>query len=375
MADLIPQQRADRNGKIVTRHVRATPQQAAGRSAMPKPSVGAPDQNKAAQKAFKLRPAQLKQAHQSHPARVHDLDERLMTDEERGSGISHNLYYGFEASEVDIYDVLSVAPPGAALRMLAHGVRTADEARAYLIERNAADLITDNYRTAREALEKNVSHYDFLDTYSRLDSDTGRASEHLVDAVRFASTSLNSGVNSLAEEDILSGHISFDDIKAVGVTQLKPHNRLSSLQVTFRKMKRGEGDYTIDGIKELIKRSSDENIQSREFNYVCRAMDHLGQEKVLGVKHLFNLANAFHHFKIAPGASKFEDGIERALYLAHFKEGVNNPRMIVSASDEFYDAGIPVELAIAVAANGGGAREAMAIHEEGIESSLSGGWL
>lgn len=374
MADLIPQQRPDRNGKVVTRHVRATPRQSTGRSALPKPSVGAPGKNEAAQKAFKPRASQLKQAHQSHPAQRYELDPRLMTNEEKRNGVSYNLYYSFEASEVDIYTVFSVAPPGAALRMLARGIRTAEEARAYLIEHNAADLITDRSSMAQEALEKNVSHYDFLESYSAL-TDTERASAHFVDAVRFGSSSLNQGVNSLAQDDILSGDISFDDIKAVGVTHLKPHNRLSSLQVTFRRMKRGEGDYTIDGIKELIKRSSDENLDSRNFSNVCRAMDHLGQEKVLQVKHLSNLASAFHHFKIAPGASKFEDGIDRALYFTHFKEGVNKPLLTVSASDEFYDAGIPLETAIDVAASGGGVREAQAIHEEGIESSLSGGWL
>lgn len=376
MTNLIPEQRLDRNGKLVTKHVRATPKQTAGRSALPQPKLAAKVQSKTGTKTFKPRSSQLQQTYHSHPASRYALDERLMTTEERQRGGLHGSYYAYTASEVDAYEVLSVAPIGAALMMLTRGIRTADEAREYLTQHGAADLIVDHRDMIQEALEKNVNHYDFVEHYELSFTDEGRSSDNLIDAIRFSSTSLNQGVNSTAVHDILSGDISYEDIKAVGVTNLKPHHRLSSLQVTFRRIKRGEGDYTIDGIKEIIKRSSEEKMESRAFNYLCRAMDELGMEEVLKVKTPTKLASNFHSYKIAPGSSRYgDDAVQRALYATQFEEGLGYPIMGVYSSDEFYNAGIPVDVAVDVRAKGGGVREAQAIHNEGIESGLSGGWL
>lgn len=375
MANLIPEQRLDRNGKLVTKHVRATPQQATQRSAMPAPSVSSQEKNEAGRKPFKPRKAQLEQEYHAHRMSRFFPDKRLLTDAELKSWNTYNLHYSFTASEVEIYDVLSVADAGSAFQMLSRDVRTAEDAKEYLTKEGAPDLIIDRRETMREAVEKNVSHYDFVNGYESLPPSL-RTSEHLIDTVRFIATSLNHGNNSQALKEINAGNISFEDIKAVGITKLKPHDRLYSLLTVFRKLHRGEGDYTVDGIKELLRRSSEDNIQNTEFNYVCRVMDQIGLEEVLKFKNLSNLAKSFHTYRIAPGASKFNsDGIDRAVYAARFTEGLNNPRVHIYISDPFFEAGIPLETAIDVAAKGGGVREAQAIHEEGIEGGLSGGWL
>lgn len=382
MSNLIPEQRMDRNGKLVTKHVRATPKQGTGRTAMPQPSLGTAATEPSSKKPFKPRKSQTLQLTQSHDVAFYPLDTRLVSDDERrkkaereASSRYHSTYYYFKASEAEIYDVLSVAPDAEALRMLSHDVRTADEARAYLTEHGASDLIIDRRDTMNEALEKNVSHYDFLKSYREM-KDEYKSSEHLVDIVRFFSSSLSDGTNGVAMEDIATGKISFDDIKAVGITKLKPYSRLSSLLGTFADLKKGEGDYTIDGIKALIQKASDNGLEYRDFSYVCRTMKEIGLEEVMSFKNLGAVASAFHAYKLAPGSNKYEDdAIQRAVYAARIFEGMEERVRPVYFSDGFYEAGIPADKAIDVISRGGGVREAIAIHEEGIESSVSGGWL
>jgi hypothetical protein len=381
MNNLIPEQRADKNGNLVTRHVRATPKQGTQRSAMPQPSLGASSSTRGAKKAFKPRKAQLEQHQISHNVDRYPFDQRLVTDasekeaeRERGSRY-YSSYYVFKASEVEVYDVLSVAPVGEALRMLSRDIRTADEARAYLTEHGVADLILDRRDTMNEALEKNVSHYDFVSKYEDMD-DKKQSSDHLVDCVRFASSSLSEGLNGTLIDQIASGRVSFDDIKAVGITRLKSHNRAYSLANAFEALNNGEGDYTIDGIKTLVDKASKEVLDSRELSYVCRAMKEIGLEATNSFKELKTLANAYHFYNIAPGSNKYEgNSKERSIYAARLHDGTNNRILSVNYSDAFFEADIPVDKAVDVINRGGGLREAIAIHEEGIQGSVAGGWL
>jgi hypothetical protein len=348
---------------------------------MPQPSLGTSKDTRGAKKAFKPRKAQLEQHQISHNVDSYPFDKRLITDasekeaERERSSRYYSSYYVFKASEVEVYDVLSVAPIGEALRMLSRDIRTADEARAYLTEHGVADLILDRRETMNEALEKNVSHYDFVSKYEAMD-DKKQSSEHLVDCVRFASTSLAEGVNGTLIDQIASGRVSFDDIKAVGITRLKPHGRAYSVVSAFEALNSGEGDYTIDGIKALVDRVSEEVLDSREFSYVCRTMKAVGLEETMSFKKLKPLANAYHFYNIAPGSNKYEgNALERTIYAARLADGVSGGATSSNYSDAFFEAGIPADKAVDVISRGGGLREAIAIHEEGIQGSVAGGWL
>jgi len=382
MSNLIPEQRLDRNGKLVTKHVRATPTQGKGRSTMPPPSLGANTPVADAKKPFKLRKTQTVQLQQSHNVATYPVDQRLVSDDERKRKIEresnsryHSSYYSFKASEAEIYDVLSVAPTAEALRMLSRDIRTADEARAYLREHGASDLILDRRTLMDEALEKNVSHYDFMKNLNDMKPEY-RSSEHVIDCIRFASTSLMDGMNEIALSDIAEGKVSFDDIKAVGITKLKPHTRLYQLLDAFADLKKGEGDYTIDGIKAFVQKAADDGLEQRDLSYVCRAMKKVGLKEVMSFRNLGALASAFHFYNIAPGSNKYDgDAIQRTIYAARLFEGLSQNVRSSNFSDAFYESGIPVDKAIDVINRGGGVREAIAIHEEGIESSVAGGWL
>lgn len=381
MGNLISEKRVDRNGNLVTRHVRATPKQGAGRSAMPQPSLGSAASPVAPRRAFKPREKQRAQSHQSHNVDKYPFDSRLVTDQSEKDEEAarqnrwYSRYYTFKASEVEIYDVLSVAPIGEALRMLSRGVRSADEARQHLIDHGAGDLIIDRKSVMDEALEKNVSHYDFVSRYAEINNDYGDT-EHLVDCVLFGSSSLSEGYNASVMDRIASGMISFDDIKAVGITKLKTHDRAYHLSNAFKALHEGESGYTVDNIKTLIARAQDEDFSSADWSHLSRFMDKIGISETLKFNKLKNLRDAFLTYFIAPGANRFEeDRDERAFFSAKVRDGISRYTLSTTFTDQFFEAGIPVEATIDVVSRGGGLREAIAIHEEGIAGSVSGGWL
>lgn len=370
MNNLVPEKRMDKNGKLVTKHVRTEAPQRSQKARIPSPQLGAAAAKNAPQKPFKPRPAQLEQEYRSFTASNYALDFRL------SPAPSYNSYYAFTASETEIYEVLAATDCGGnALTMLQAGVRDAEGVKRYLKEHKAMDLFLDR-DFAQEALQKNVSSYDFIAKDEDFPSSY-RESPHYVDVVRFASSSLYVSMRQPELEDIAKGDISYDDIKAIGITLLKPHDRLSSLGKTLQRMNKGEGDFTVEKVKTLIKRSQDEKLERMDFNYLCRTMDEVGIDAVLECKSLERVSREFHAYKLSPGSSRYDDSndaIDRALYSAKLK-GELSGLMSLYFADPFYDAGIPVEVAIEVASQGGGVLEAKAIHEEGISASVAGGWL
>ena len=370
MANLVPEKRMNRNGKLVTKHVRAESPQGSQRPAIPSPQLGATKPKKAAQAVFKPRPAQLEEYYNSYKASAFNVDPRLDPDPR------HNSYYGFSANDVEIYTVLAATKrSGDALHMLQVGIRDAAGVKKYLKKHKAMDLYADR-DFAQEALTKNIPAFDFISQDEELKPEQ-RDSPHYVDIIRFKTSSLNQGLNSMADKSIVDGTISFDDIKTIGITKLKSHDALYSLIPSFKAVKRGEADFTVDKIKDLLDRARKEKLKSTDFNYVCRTMDKVGMDAVLNCKELGRLASEFHAYNISPGSSHYKDSgdsVERAVYSATLKSEVRG-LMSVYVSDEYYEAGIPVEVAADVMSKGGGIREAKAIHEEGISSSVAGGWL
>ena len=380
MPNLVPEKSVDKYDVITTNHARVRTQQAPERPSTPSPPVGPLIEGQGVSKAHKARPAQLEQHGSIHRKSNYPLDDRLKSFSDREnekllqSSFHKSAYYEYRASDVEVYDVLAVAPTSAALKMLSDGVRSTEAAKDYLRNHGAGDLIIDRSAVIQTALKHNLNSLDFIETYD--DMADCCTPENFLAVLKFAGSSLNNGANAAVINDIAEGAISFSHIKAVGVTNLNRYERLASLRVSFRKLRRGEDGYSLGSIKELVRRSSDERVETTAFAYLCRAADEVGLEEILKVKHLSNLANAYYSYKVAQGSHRYrEDGIRRALYAAYFKDGVDRIGLHVYASDEFYEAGLPVEVAIDISSRGGNAREALAVHDEGIERGLAGGWL
>lgn len=222
---LRPEQRVDRNGRVVTRHVRTETGVSAAKGNLPAPKVGKPKS-----KPKKLKEHQLEQTRQNYSVYIGELDKKLV-----------NLYnpqkgFSFTSNEVETLEVLgAVKGKGNALLIMSLGVRSAEEAEEFLTAQGARHLIADpdQREVAQRSLENNVPPSIFQTYYENF-SQSAKGVDQLVDALAFYTTSLGEQrYSSFTRDLILKGEVSFADIKAVGITRLKSYDRLHALEGFF----------------------------------------------------------------------------------------------------------------------------------------------
>lgn len=382
MTNLIPEQRLDRNGKLVTKHVRATPKQGAGRSAIPAPSAGTKRPSKPVTKAYKPLPRQLESFHRSFRLASFPANDPLTDKSQREKNMYQSIHTNFQASDAEIYDVLSATTSqGNALEIMARGgVRSAKEARAYLKKNKAPELIADRRALMTAAFERGMSAEVFVSCYELLD-EKARQSPHVLDAVDFKKSALNYNFNAFVLEEIVSGDISLSDLKAIGYSRLKPHSRAYALTELLIKLNHGEADYTIDDVKAFVIRAAEAKTDDDSFRRAASFAFHRGFD-LLQDKKDFDLMNQLHYHVLAPTSSFKRNHEDEDIELSfdRIEYGVRMGKLLEKegysgSSIPYFEAGVPFEIAANVVNGGGGIREAMAVHQDGIETSVSGGWL
>ena len=381
MSNLIPEQRLDRNGRLVTKHVRVSAQQAAGRSILPPPSAGTTKTTKAAQKAYKPLSRQLERQYRSYRLSSSPADDPLSTQKERERNRYNGAHTSFEASDLEMYDVLSATTStGNALAIMAEGdVRTAKEARSYLKKRKAHELIADRSELMTAAFERGISADAFIEG-SEVLTVSEAESPYVLDIVEFKNSALNHSFNAFMLDEIVNGNVAFSDLKHIGFTRLKTNSRAYGLTGLLTKLHRGEADYTIDDIKAFVIRTEGKTnyeIFANAANFAERfGFDLLNDERDFRIVHKESdhFLNPVSSFRRNHDDEDKAYTYQRIAYAVHVMRGVAS-NQFTGFSTEFFEAGIPVEVAVDVVNGGGGLREAIAIHEGGIQSSVAGGWL
>lgn len=380
MAELIPEKRMDRNGRLVTKHVRSGTTTPPQRPALPAPGLSTIPKK---EKPFKLRPRQLEKHTLSLRLSNYKSSDPLTTEFERNENFFNSAYCNFTASDVEFYDVLSVTGSvGNTIELMRAGIRSADTARAHLHGLGAEHLVNDRSEMTQEALRRGIGVYDFAGAYESL-SLSERESPHVVDAVEFMGTALNKGSNALVKDEILHGTLSYSDIKAIGITKLQSYSRANALVEPLITLHAGEANYTIDDVKELVALGIAEKADDKAFSAAASLLHRRGIEAVRAIISFEMLSRENYSYYRSIGHVKKYAGkdpeyvYDLCVYSAQIRGrlktnlyGKNH-----DFTDEFYDAGIPLDTAVEVINAGGGVREATAIHAAGIESSLAGGWL
>jgi hypothetical protein len=380
MTNLIPEKRLDRNGKLVTKHVRATPRQSSLKPSLPAPTAGATKASPA-KKAFTPRPKQAEQTYRSYRLSTFKPSDPLSNDEERERNFYQSAYSSFNASDIEMYDVFSAtATQGDAVWLMCRGVRTADEARSMLKKHKAKHLIADRSALMQDALERGVSASDFMEGYNLLTPEQ-RASPYALDAAEFKVSSLNYNFNGFILEDIFNGNVSYADLKTIGITKLKPYSRAYALTGVLTKLNRGEADYSIEDVKAFVIRAGAAKADEEQFRAAAQFAEHHGFDLLQTTHDFESIARATSHYRSPTSGFRrdHEDDPEeltrdRIEYEFRMRRALTERRVSSGYSNQFFEAGIPVETAIEAVLGGGGLRAAQAIHD-GIESSISGGWL
>lgn len=338
---------------------------------MPAPSLG--PQPKEQSTNLKLRPKQMERNRED--GMWGEMDERL-----EGTGrVAKSAYYGFTASEEEMYGVLSVITmSGNVVKLLSEGVRSAEEARDYLSRYNLDDLIVDRSAFTDEALRKNVRTESFV-RHSGIIKPRHDPSD-AVDAVIFAASPLGE-TNHHALNDILEGKISYDDIKRIGSSKLKPWGRVEAILPLLRKLKQRDAPCTVDDIKEVIAQCSAQRIEGHYIESIMNFIEAGGIETAKATPNLMRISSSFSTLdsKARRGAIDPATVFERTKYAVTVTDGVNEPGNDgVIVTENFFDAGIPTDIAIEAINNGGGITEARILidaRKNGVNSNFSDGWL
>lgn len=369
----------DKNGKLVTKHIRAGGNDAKKKLTAPAPTVSG------ASSAPKLTAGQTSQKELSFRAFEVGMDT--------GYALG-NVFCN--ASEAEFYEVVSVISSHevAVQAMIRGRCRTTEEAEEYL-RQVGSDALGDRSLLVQEALRRRIKPQAFVGAYSwfhgrghemsRLgfDESTPEGVSRILDTVEFMATPLNASSNGFLWSNILKGDISYDDIKYLGVSDLKSYNRLHAISGVLVRLQRGEANYDLDDVKTLVQRDVAESKEASK-NKISRD----GRTLEIAAEALLNKGAGFlnrveslesierQHYNYIGSAGRVYDGdiwdrIEYAVLFDQERTLSSRPSQI----DDFYEAGIPFDIGAQVLDAGGGVLEAKAIHEEGINKSVAGGWL
>jgi hypothetical protein len=380
MSNLIPEKRVDKNGVLKTKHVRA-----AGKPAVTKRQAPAPTLGGSSRTPVKLRPKQVVQRYRNfhfHP--VIDADKRLLA----GRPVKDPI---FTASDVEIYEVFSATDSANAILLLENGVRSADEARAYLRKIDAGDLIRDYSSLMDDMLSRNVSPEDTSNGMLRLDLHIARRpnqndySANYPDTIEFLSLSAFENMRGRTNfmNDILEGRINFGDIKDIGTTRLKVFDRLYFLRDILARKQSGERDFDIDDMKKFLDKSGKSGLVQGHFKSVIHLFDEMGIEGVNKLDDLKTFSSYFwEEMKNDEEDTRFL--VERSLYFAQLSEALQNGP--TERSGRYWgqgfkqdaallrDSGVKIEDAIRLMNEGMSAQQVAGV-SNGMETAVADGWL
>ena len=373
MSSLIPEKRFDKNGVLTTRHVRPSPQAGKGFSGVPAPSLdaGAVNSNKKPVPAFKPRASQLKQERYAFRTTMNRISDELLADSDWEP--ADNTHFVFIANEVEVYAVLSVAQPGDAAMMLSRGVRTAEDALAYLRDHGAEHRAVKRVETTADALKRGISSYEFM-TKVRLaiiahpDDDNA---DNVMDVMELST------ISSLAEQwgmvaaEVRSGVIRLEDIKFLGVSKLKSFRRLVAVREALQAVHKADSRFSMDDLKYIVDRAARDSLKEEHFRPV---VDYLVAEGVDGLKRVDSLKM----IRLIAMRYRYGERFQRATYEINFRE-VYKQKPGASFPDkeliELFDAGVPADRAAELTNEGMTVSSIVGVVVGGAERAIADGWL
>lgn len=355
----------DRNGKLVTRHVRPAAAEKPS-TALPAPAASQSSGVTVRSSAARMKPR--KWAVDRWFLNMADTSLLFLSS----SYVSSHTY-SFVCTDVEAYDVMSVVTPPNAVPILATGARNAEEAVGYLRENNLGHLIQDNSDFEREVLERNLSAEKLVRGYVTLPADAF-TSEYFMDALEattMSSLDNKTGWQNSVVRKVLQGKIDLADIKTIGVTQVTSLS-LSEME-NLEAMKSGELGFDAAAYRDLVART---NVKKNADRYTASAVINLaktyGADEILTLRDPAAAVQLNNYLMARTGYPK--ERIPSALLWAD--ELVALTKFPVNVNDliKLQDAGVSVQRAAAGYADDLTAQQIIGMYN-GIEPSVSEGWL
>lgn len=364
MSNLIPEQRVDKNGVTVTRHVRATASSTTGK-ALPKPKLA-----KTKTSGLKLTPT--KQQAREHfymfDVNRHPVDSDLLTV----LGVVPHDRRGFIASEFKVYDVLSVTDRGTAIALLEAGVSSSSDAKKILTTLGKESLLQDNSEVATEALQRNILSFRYIEKGTGSEPE----GEHFLDYLE-ASNIMSLSKYPDMHNCIRDGSIKLADVKLITPDRITMADNWITIKKALTKLGDGTANYTVNEVNDILDRyTRNGSSVGSTLRLVFEMADTYGAAFAIEIPPTDNTVN-FSYYLL-----DHEVEVERSKSLLRYNHQVfsslsgltSNNRRKTSKEDivAFHDAGANPDHV----ANGSiTITQIDAITNNGIAPSVSGGWL
>lgn len=257
MNNLVPVQRRDRNGKLVTRHVKADAGMPSSMMSVPAPKLGQVASGDSIIDGIRTYPSQGKSKARSAS----------------GMEAAYGETPAFEASDIEMYSVLSVTTPSTALELLAAGVKSGDEAEEWLFTEGRVGELENHAEEARQMLSRRVAAQFYLMGIERLtDEQVATAKPELLhDYLEFfAIRSIMRKDSPAVADEVLSGEIRLSDVRDVGIDNLKTGNRLEIARPAFKALKQGTDKFSIEDLRHALLQFGSYNNVAAHVGYLLK---------------------------------------------------------------------------------------------------------
>ena len=402
--NLTPEKRLNKNGVLVTKHVRNGSTTTQNKVQLPAPAA---PQTTRVRRAFKPNEAQLQEGYFGIPinqpgakywgphiiGRPHpDLAAVPSTDEKQKEQ-PHRDWYHFRASDVEYYSVLSVVRPFDALNLLQRGIRSAEEALEFLEDHGLKHLAGDYSAYTDEILRHRINGnmgMVYLNDIIDAQADPVLAGEwvkmcaqkSIMDEARFI------------KDEMLSGQVTVEDLKAVGIKNIGADIKAVAQYIIHSKNDNNP-DFTLEEIEEVMEDvtrdltsdkadwKSKPRWAQKEFTFVSKAPARLAIARVMGsdAALMYRPSVKMHDYELQRMEEAGNVDPERLGRLTWFATKVNvqlEDEEDFIAMSELYDTGVEVKSVNAFLSQVGtrmGTAESLTAAKEGLHTAVVSGWL
>lgn len=362
MSNLTPEKRTDKNGRIVTRHVKTSNQAVSGKP-MPKPQItneasggltGPPTRSQSREHFFML-------------PQLWAADNDVL----KALGVTPHARTGFKASEYEVYDVLTATDRNTATALLEAGVTTHQGACTALRLMGRDDLIHDNTALIKGAMDRGIIavHY--------LNSDPENPGEkHYLDYLEsMAITPIRS--DEVLHKGVRDGRIRLQDIREITPQRIAEVGDRNLIRQVLNKLADGSVNYTAKEVCDILDRNSSGAATSTTLRWSFDIADEYGAAIAIELPPTLPTITFFNHLV----SHEFE--VERGKSLLRYSHrifsslsGAGVDRNVSRLSKEdiivFHDAGVnPDQVAKGTIT----INQVDGMKNHGIAPSVSGGWL
>lgn len=363
---LIPEKRVDRNGRVVTKHVR--PVAARSFQALIPSPAAAPAAKPKRLPVARTRPV-LWDVYKSQCG----ADRELV---DASSSFAPGLSYSFEASDAEVYEVMSRVSPENVTPLLACGIRTGDEAVAFLKSKSLERLIEDNAAFAEQALAYNIPAQIIKEFRASYPEDTADNNPSYFEAVEIFSLKgfRESRHIPRLTELVLKGRVSSEDLKTLGLKRVNAGGAGSTIVGQLQKINNGQSKMNAEELAAIITKATNDGAgNSTIINETVSLADHRGYEFVMKLEQPVLAAQLD---KTLTAVQYDQSSIEDImLWHDKLRHGTNLGHVPSHQVTEMFEAGVQPEDAAAGLKEKLSTEQIIGIYVNGVPKAVSGGWL